>query len=85
MSLDETVLLIGQVFKATTYHRRFNALATMMKNHNTLKETVKDKHKKLLGVKFQTYITGFDLSSGSVVVKIYGFATLCWVNKDENM
>lgn len=92
MSLDKTVLLIGQAFKATTYHRRFNALATMMKDHNTLKETVKqkqellkDEHEKLLGGKFQTYITGFDLSFGSVVVKIYRFATLCWVNNDENM
>ena len=27
----------------------------------------------------------FDLSFGSAAVKIYPFATLCWVNKDENM
>ena len=29
--------------------------------------------------------SGFNLSFGSAVVKIYPFATLCWVNKDENM
>ena len=28
---------------------------------------------------------GFNLSFGSPVVKIYPFATLCWVNKDEKM
>ena len=30
-------------------------------------------------------ITGFDLSFQRVVVKICPFATLCWVNKDENI
>ena len=29
--------------------------------------------------------TGFDLSFGSTVVKIYPFVTLIWLNKDENM
>ena len=30
-------------------------------------------------------IAGFDLSFWSAVVKIYPFANLCWVNKDENI
>ena len=37
---------------------------------------------------FQNYckkISGFDLFFENSVVKIYLFATLCWVNKDENM
>ena len=29
--------------------------------------------------------TGFDLTFSITVVKRYPFATLCWVNKDENM
>ena len=36
---------------------------------------------------FQNYckkISGFDLFFENSVVKIYPFATLCWVNKDEN-
>ena len=28
--------------------------------------------------------TRFDLSFRSAIVKIYPFANLCWVNKDEN-
>ena len=29
--------------------------------------------------------TGFDLTFWSAIVKIYPFAILCWVNKNENM
>ena len=29
--------------------------------------------------------TRFDVSFWSVAVKLYSFATLCWVNKDENI
>ena len=57
MSLDKTMLLIGQAFQATAYHRRFNALAPIMKDHR--KETLKEKqdlligeHKKLFGISF---------------------------------
>ena len=37
---------------------------------------------------FQNYckkISGFNLFFENSLVKIYPFATLCWVNKDENM
>ena len=36
-------------------------------------------------VKRYGYSPGFDLSFWSAVVKIYSFATSCWVNKDENI
>ena len=35
--------------------------------------------------KKQVPATGFDLSSGSAVMKIYPLATSCWVKKDENI
>ena len=47
-----------------TYHRRFNALFSVMKGHKKLKETLKEKadllseeHRMLFGDKFQHYIT----------------------------
>ena len=62
--MDKTVLLLGQAFQAATYHCRFNALSSVMKDHRKLKETLKEKadllsgeHRLLLGDKFQHYIT----------------------------
>ena len=47
-------------------------------------ETLEQVVKYVFIVKFE-HISGFDLSFGSAVVKIYPFATFRWVNKDENM
>ena len=58
-NMDKTVLLLGQAFQAATYHRRFNALSSVMKDHRKLKETLKEKadllsgeHRMLFGDKF---------------------------------
>ena len=63
-NMDKTVLLLGQAFQAATYHRRFNPLSSVMKDHRKLKETLKEKadllsgeHRILFGDKFQHYIT----------------------------
>ena len=62
--MDKSVLLLGQAFQASTYHRRFNALSAMVKDNRKIKDILKEKgdllqteHKKLFGEKFQTYIT----------------------------
>ena len=62
--MDKTVLLLGQAFQAVNYHRRFNALSSVMKDHRKLKETLKKKayslsreHRMLFGDKIQHYIT----------------------------
>ena len=44
-----TVLLLGQAFQVATYHRRFNALSSVMKDHRKLKETLKEKPDLLSG------------------------------------
>ena len=41
-NMDKTVLLLGQAFQAATYHHRFNALSSVMKDHRKLKETLKE-------------------------------------------
>ena len=58
------MLLLGQAFEAAAYHRRFNALSSVMKDYRKLKETLKEKadlllgeHRMLFGDKFQNYIT----------------------------
>ena len=63
-NMDKTVLLLGQAFQAATYHRRFNDLSSVMKDHRKLKRTLKEKadllsgeHQMLFGDKFQHYIT----------------------------
>ena len=63
-NIDKAVLLLGQAFQAATYHRRFNPLSSVMKDHRKLKETLKEKadllsgeHRILFGDKFQHYIT----------------------------
>ena len=62
--MEKSVLLLGQTFQASTYHRRFNSLSDMVKDNRKIKYTLKEKgdllqneHKKLFGEKFQTYIT----------------------------
>ena len=47
-NMDKTVLLLGQGFQPATYHRRFNALSSVMKNHRKLKETLKEEKTGLL-------------------------------------
>ena len=42
-NMDKTVLLLGQAFQAAIYHRRFNALSSVIKDHWKLKETLKEK------------------------------------------
>ena len=32
-NMDKTVLLLGQAFQAAIYHRRFNALSSVIKDH----------------------------------------------------
>ena len=58
------MLLSGKAFEAAVYHRRFNALSSVMKDYWKLKETLKEKadlllgeHRMLFGDKFQNYIT----------------------------
>ena len=48
-NMDKTVLLLGQAFQAATYHRRFNALSSVIKDHRKLKETLKEKADLLPG------------------------------------
>ena len=48
-NMDKTELLLGQAFQAATYHRRFNALSSVMKDHPKLKETLKEKANLLSG------------------------------------
>ena len=48
-NLEKTVLLLGQAFQAVTYHGRFNALSSVMKDHRTLKHTLKEKADLLSG------------------------------------
>ena len=62
-NMDKTVLLLGQAFQAATYHRRFNDLSSVMKDHRKLKRTLKEtadllsgEHRMLFGDKFQHYI-----------------------------
>ena len=62
-NMDKTVLLLGQAFQAATYHCRFSALSLVMKNHQTLKEILKEKadllsgeYRMLFGDKFQHYM-----------------------------
>ena len=50
----------GQAFQAATYHRPFNALSPVMKDHRKLKKTLKEKvdllsgeQRMLFGDKFQ--------------------------------
>ena len=59
---DPTLTLSGrgQAFQAATYHHRFNALTSVMKDHRKLKKSLKEKadllpgeHRMLFGDKFQ--------------------------------
>ena len=36
-NMGKSVLLLGQAFQAATYHRRFNALSSIMKDHRNWK------------------------------------------------
>ena len=64
-NMDKTVLLLGQAFQPATYHRRFNALSSVMKDHRKLKETLKEEkagllsgeHRMLFEDKLKHYIT----------------------------
>ena len=40
-NMNKAVVVLGQAFQAATYHRRFNALSSVMKDHRKLKETLK--------------------------------------------
>ena len=62
-NVEKTILLVGQAFQATAYHRRFNALNSVMKDQRKVKETLREKsdllkseHKFLFGEKFQHHI-----------------------------
>ena len=47
--MDKTVLLSGQAFQASAYQCRFKALSSVMKNHQKLKQTLKEKPNLLSG------------------------------------
>ena len=64
INIDKNLLLLRQPFQAAAYHRRVNALFTVLKDHQKLEETLKEKADMLLrelkilfGDKFQNYIT----------------------------
>ena len=42
-NLDKSVLLLGQTFQSAAYHRRYNALSSVMKDHKKLKETLREQ------------------------------------------
>lgn len=46
-NLDKSVLLLGQTFQSAAYHRRYNALSSVMKDHKKLKETLREKFELL--------------------------------------
>ena len=62
--LDKTALFLAQALQAANYHRVFNVLSSVLKDHQKLHETLKEKtyllsgeHRMLFGDKYQQYIT----------------------------
>ena len=48
-NIEKTLLFLEQTFQAGTYHRRLNALSSVMKDHRKMKKTLKEKIDLLSG------------------------------------
>ena len=48
-NMEKTLLFLEQTFQAGTYHRRLNALSSVMKDHRKMKKTLKEKVDLLSG------------------------------------